>query len=80
MVEDGAFSHKIGYASIFLNLEGHPNCITGSRVTAILMNGRILPFDGAFTGLPRLVLNFYIFVLGFRVYLSLIIIHFHIGI
>ena len=28
MVEDGAFSHKIGYVTIFkeiLNLKGHPN-------------------------------------------------------
>ena len=45
-----------------LNLEGHQNCITGSRVTAILLNGWILPIGGALsveglrsTGLPRLV-------------------------
>ena len=41
-VADGAFSHKIGYVPIFqenLNLEGHLNCITGSKVTAILLNG-----------------------------------------
>ena len=34
MVEDGAFSHKIDYVKILeeiLNLEGHPNCITGSQ-------------------------------------------------
>jgi len=31
MVADGAFSHKI-------------NCITGSKVTAILLNGWILPW------------------------------------
>ena len=40
MVEDGAFSHKMHYVAIFeeiLNLEGHPNCITGSRITAILL-------------------------------------------
>ena len=46
MVKDGAFSHKIDYVTIFLeilNLEGHPNRITGSRVTAILLNGWILP-------------------------------------
>ena len=30
-----------------LNLEGHLNCITGSRVTAILLNGWILPIGGA---------------------------------
>ena len=50
MVEDGAFSHKIDYITIFqknLNLEGHPNCITGSKVTAILLNGWILPIGGA---------------------------------
>ena len=41
MVEYVAFSH-IDYVTIFLeilNLEGHPNCITGSRVTAILPIG-----------------------------------------
>ena len=30
-----------------LNLEGHPNRITGSKGAAILMNRWILPFDGA---------------------------------
>ena len=50
MVGDGAFSHKIDYVTIFLeiiNLEGHPNRITGSRVTAILLNGWMLPIGGA---------------------------------
>ena len=50
MVEDGAFSHKIDYVTIFLeilNLEGHQNRITGSRVTVILLNGWILPIGGA---------------------------------
>ena len=50
MVKDSAFSHKIDYDSIFflenLNIEGHPNCITGSRATAIFLNGRILPIGG----------------------------------
>ena len=49
MVEDGAFSHKIDYVTIFLeilNLEGHQNHVTGSRVTAILLNGWILPIGG----------------------------------
>ena len=44
MVEDGAFSHKRYYVTILkeiLNLEGHLNCITGSKVTAILLNGWI---------------------------------------
>ena len=42
MVGDWASSHKIYYVSKFkeiLNLEGHQNRITGSRVTAILLNG-----------------------------------------
>ena len=46
MVEDDAFNHKIDYVTIFKeipNLEGHPNRITGSKVTAILLNGWILP-------------------------------------
>ena len=50
MVEDGALSHKIEYVTIcleILNLEGHPNCITGSRVTAIFLNEWILPIGGA---------------------------------
>ena len=37
MVEDGGFSHKIDYLTFLeeiLNLKGHPNHITGSRVTA----------------------------------------------
>ena len=45
-----------------LNLEGHPNHITGSRDKAILLNLWILPIGGASsveglqsTGLPRLV-------------------------
>ena len=43
-VEDGAFSNKIDYVIIFeeiLNLEGHPNRITGSKDTAILLNWSI---------------------------------------
>ena len=50
MVGDGAFSHKRDYVTIFLeilNLKGHPNCITGSKVTAILLNGWIWPIGGA---------------------------------
>ena len=30
----------------FLNLEGHQNRISGSKVTAILLNGWILPVGG----------------------------------
>ena len=51
MVGDSASSHKIDYVRKFqeiLNLEGHQNCITGLRVTAILLNGWILPI-GEFT-------------------------------
>ena len=50
MVEDCAFSHTIDYVIIFkeiLNLEGHPNCITGLKVTAIFLNEWILPIGGA---------------------------------
>ena len=46
----------------FLDLEGHQNPIIGSKVTAILLKGWILPIGGASaveglrsTGLPRLV-------------------------
>ena len=42
----GAFSHKIDNITIFkkiLNLKRHQNCITSSRVTAILLNGWIFP-------------------------------------
>ena len=65
MICNGAFSHKIDYVTFFLeivNLEGHPNTITGSRVTVILLKGWILLIGGASeveglrpTGLPRLV-------------------------
>ena len=53
-----------------LNHEGHPNCITGSIVTAFLLNGWILRIGGASaveglqsTGVPRLVLKINIFLL-----------------
>ena len=45
-VADVAFSHKIDYVTIFkeiLNPEGHPNGISGSKVTAILLNGGFFP-------------------------------------
>ena len=50
MVEDGAFSHEIDYVTFFLNPEGHPNRFTGSKVTAILLNGWILPVGVASSG------------------------------
>jgi hypothetical protein len=48
-----AFSHKIDHVTIFkaiLNPEGHPNPITGSKVTAILLKRLILPIGGASLG------------------------------
>jgi hypothetical protein len=42
MVADGAFNHKIDY--------WHPNRMTGSKVTAILLNGWILLIGGASSG------------------------------
>ena len=55
-----------------LNLEGHPNCTTGSRVTAILLKGSILPIGEASaveglqsTGLHRLVNKIIALVRGF---------------
>ena len=65
LVGDGAFSHEIDDGKYFyeiINVEGHLNRFTGSRVTAILLNGWILPIGGASaaegllsTGLPCLV-------------------------
>ena len=52
-IADGAFSHKIDYVTIYkksLNPEEHPNRITGSKVTAIFLNGWILPVGGASSG------------------------------
>ena len=53
MVEDGAFSRKIDYGTIFkeiINLEGYPNHITGSKVTAILLTGWIFAYWWSFSG------------------------------
>ena len=50
MVGNGTFSQKNYQIKIFLeilNPEGHQNRITGSRVTAILLNGWMLPIGGA---------------------------------
>ena len=70
MVENGAFSHKIDYIPIFveiLNLEGHQNLISGSSVMPILLNGWIYPMGQSGEasrwrvcyqrGLPRLVFS-----------------------
>ena len=60
-------SYKIDYVIViktFLNPEGHQNRISGSKVTAILLKGWILPIGGASAveglrsmGLPCLVYN-----------------------
>ena len=50
MVKNGAFSHELDYVTIFkeiLNLEEHPNRITGSKVMAILLNWWVLLIGGA---------------------------------
>ena len=64
-VKDSSSSYKIDYVILiktFLNPEGHQNRIRGSKVTAILLKGWILPIGGASaveglqsTRLPRLV-------------------------
>ena len=74
MVGDGAFSHKIDRVSNFkeiLHLKGHPHRITGSEVTAILLNRWIFPIGQTGEasrwrvcyqrGLPRLVLKVFHF-------------------
>ena len=63
MVGDGAFSHKkecVPICEEILNLEGHPNHISGSEVKAILLKispiGRASAVEGLrSTGLPSLV-------------------------
>ena len=53
MVKDSSSSYKIDYVIViknFLNPEGHPNRITGSKVTAILLKGWILPIGGVASG------------------------------
>ena len=50
---NGVFSHKVDYVTIskeILNTEGHPNRIACSKVTAILLNGWILPVGVASSG------------------------------
>ena len=52
-VKNGASSHKTNYIEILseiLNLEGHLNRYIGSKVTAILLNGLILPTAGVASG------------------------------
>ena len=53
MFEDGTFTHKLDYVTFLeeiINPEGLPKCITGSKVTAILLNGWILPVVGVVSG------------------------------
>ena len=53
MVEDVAFSHKIDYVPIFQenqNFEGNLNQFIGSKVTAILVKGGILPRGAVASG------------------------------
>ena len=52
-VRDRCSSYKIDYVVViktFRNPEGHLNPISGSKVTAILLKGRILPIGGASAG------------------------------
>ena len=52
-VNNGAFSHETNYINIFseiLNLEGHLNRCIDSKVTAIWLNGWILPTGGVALG------------------------------
>ena len=49
-VKDSTFSYKIDSVIViknFLNPEGHQNPISGSKVTAILLKGWILPIGEA---------------------------------
>ncbi len=50
MIEDGALSHKIDFFKDILILEGHQNHITGSRITANLLNGWVLAVGGVASG------------------------------
>ena len=61
MVEDGVVSPKIdNFTNLkeILNLKGHPNNITGSRVMTILINWWIFPIGG----LPCLDFLIFLFI------------------
>ena len=52
-IRDGSSSYKIDYVIVIkhiLNPKGHQNPISGSKVTAILLKGWILPIGGASAG------------------------------
>ena len=65
MIRDSSSGYKIDYVKViknFLNPKEHQNPTNGSKVTAILLKGWILPIGGASaldgmqsTGLARLV-------------------------
>ena len=67
MVRDSSFSYKIDYVIVIKTfLNQHQHLINGSKVTAILLKGWILPVGGASaveglqsTGLPRLGIFFF---------------------
>ena len=53
MVRDITSSYKIDYGIViknFLNLEGHQNPVSGSKVMTLLLKGWILPIGGASSG------------------------------
>ena len=48
-----ASSHEIGYVvqvQVILNAKGYPNWIIGSKITALFLNGWILPIGSAING------------------------------
>ena len=52
-VKDGSSGYKIDYVVVikhFLNLEGHQNPMSTSKVTAILLKGFIWPIGGVASG------------------------------
>ena len=52
-VKDSTYSYKIGYVIViknFQNPKGLQNCISGSKVTAILLKGWILPIGEVASG------------------------------
>ena len=52
-VRDSSSTYKIDYVIVmkkFLNLKRHQNCISGSKVTVILLKGFIWPIAGVETG------------------------------
>ena len=53
MIKDSSLNDKIDYAAQvynILNLKGHQNCMIGYKVTAIWMNGLLLPISGVLLG------------------------------